>query len=467
MVGGDEESILGERYALAEVLGVGGMAEVRRATDEADHGRDVAVKLLREASVDDPDAARLRSEARVLADLHHPGIVRVLDTGVHDGRPFLVMELVARATLKDLCLRHGALSPARTARIGAQLAGALDHVHRAGVVHRDVKPSNVLVDDDDRVWLTDFGIARPVDDVAHQTRTGTTVGSPAYLAPEQVRAERTITGAADVYALGLLLLECLSGRRCYPGPAVEAALARLTRPPEIPGHLGTSWVDLLRTMTAIDPATRPSALEVAARLRRLEAHETRTAPPSELSTTVDWDELVAEATSDDMVIPVPRTRARRRGRRLAAAAALAVGIGLAGSVGAMTAFGEDEPGNPVLPDAGPSQSEVAPVTPVAGTASPTAQATTAAPVATTAPSATTESVVAEEDVTPVSPVTSVDSSPGADAGRGSNGAANGAGRGNATDSGPAGGASGNGPGTSNGNGGGPGSGGGAGNANRP
>jgi serine/threonine protein kinase len=152
--------------------------------------------------------------------------------------------------------------------IGVQLAEALAHAHAAGVVHRDLKPGNVLLDADDRVTLTDFGIARLMSETTRHTATGVTLGTAAYLAPEQVRGEE-VTPASDVYSLGLLLLEALTGERAYQGLPVEAALARLTTPPNIPDTVPSPWHELLRAMTALDPTDRPSAGQVAASLRDL------------------------------------------------------------------------------------------------------------------------------------------------------------------------------------------------------
>jgi hypothetical protein len=158
------------------------------------------------------------------------------------------------------------------------LADALAHVHRGGIVHRDLKPANVLLDPDGRPRLTDFGIARALDGTA-VTGTGFVVGTAAYLAPEQVRGER-VGPEADVYALGLVLLEALTGRREYPGALVESATARLHRPPAVPPHLPDALSTALHAMTARDPAARPTAAQVAALLeagaaRRRGAHRRR------------------------------------------------------------------------------------------------------------------------------------------------------------------------------------------------
>jgi hypothetical protein len=188
----------------------------------------------------------------------------VLDAGFEDERPFLVMQLVEGPTLAEVC--SGPCDPRRVEAVGAQVAETLDFVHRRGIVHRDVKPGNILLGPDDTAKLADFGIARLVDGDSEHTRTGHAVGTIGYIAPELVRGE-PVTPAADVYSLGLVLLEALTGRREYAGADLAAAQERLTRPPAIPDTLPSHWPDLLRQMTALDPARRPTPAEVAARLR--------------------------------------------------------------------------------------------------------------------------------------------------------------------------------------------------------
>jgi serine/threonine protein kinase len=261
-----ERTLVGDRYVLGELLGRGGMADVHRGTDTV-LDRAVAIKLLRRLTDDDADRSRFEAEARTLARLNHAGVVGVLDAGDTGERPYLVLELVDGTNLAECCT-GAALHLSRVVAVGTQVADALAHAHAAGVVHRDVKPSNILLGSDGRVALTDFGIARLLGDSAGHTRTGTTIGSPAYLAPEQVRGLE-VTPATDVYALGLVLIEMLTGRRAYPQTPTEAALARLTAPPELPDRLPEGWVGLLRHMTELDPEARPTAAEVAVELHRL------------------------------------------------------------------------------------------------------------------------------------------------------------------------------------------------------
>jgi serine/threonine protein kinase len=261
-----EESLLGDRYVLEGLIGRGGMADVYRAHDQVLR-RSVAVKLLRSLAVTEAERARFTVEARTLARLDHPGLVTILDAATTDDQPYLVMELIHGRSLAEYC-SGAALEPARVAAIGEQLADALGHAHAAGVVHRDLKPGNVLIGADDRATLTDFGIARLMSETTRHTTTGATVGTAAYLAPEQVCGE-AITPASDVYSLGLVLLEALTGERAYRGLPIEAALARLTTPPTIPDTVPSHWHTLLRAMTALVPVERPSTEEVAASLRDL------------------------------------------------------------------------------------------------------------------------------------------------------------------------------------------------------
>ncbi len=272
-----ETRVVADRYELGDLLGRGGMADVHRGTDRVLH-RPVAVKVLRETADDESDRHRFTAEARTLARLSHPGLVMVLDAGTTAERPFLVMELVEGQTLAQCCAGH-ALPAARVAALGAQLAEALAYAHAQGVVHRDVKPGNVLVGSADRVKLADFGIARLLGDAVRHTRTGQAIGTAAYLAPEQVQGGE-ITPAVDVYSLGLVLLEALTGERSFPGTPTESALARLQRTPEVPAWLPAGWRDLLAAATALDPAQRPTARQVTDHLTTLASTDPSAADPS-------------------------------------------------------------------------------------------------------------------------------------------------------------------------------------------
>ena len=197
----------------------------------------------------------------------------VYDIGTDDEQPFLVMELVEGETLADL-IRRGPLAPAQVASLGGQLADSLQAIHDAGVIHRDIKPANVLVCGSDdgaalRTKLTDFGIARLVDGT-RLTSTGLLIGTVQYLSPEQT-VGGTVSLPSDVYALGLVLLECLTGRAAFPGVGIETAVVRLSRQPEIPAELGPRWADVLGAMTVREPEQRPTAGEVASLLSALSA----------------------------------------------------------------------------------------------------------------------------------------------------------------------------------------------------
>ena len=272
--------LLDGRYRLESVLGRGGMGIVYRALDTR-LNRPVAIKVLRD-DAEDANVARFEAEVQLLARFVHPNLVRLLDAGVFDRRPYLVMDLVEGPTLAQR-LASGSLAPLATAQLGAGLAAALGYVHEAGIVHRDVKPANVLLDGGGAAHLADFGIARLVD-TSGLTATGLTLGTPAYLAPEQIQGGE-IGPAADVYALGLVLVECLTGRRAFEGTPAEITAARLQRDPAIPAQLDEAWRDVLRAMTARVPAERPTASEVAALLIAPEFGEGRS---EALAATIPW-----------------------------------------------------------------------------------------------------------------------------------------------------------------------------------
>jgi serine/threonine protein kinase len=252
--------LLAGRYRLGALAGQGGAATVHEAVDIV-LGRRVAVKLYE--AVDPLGRYRFASEARLLAGLAHPGLVTVYDVSLDGDRPFLVMRLVDGPSLRDL-LTRGPFEPAAVARIGVRLAEVLAYIHAHDVVHRDIKPGNILVDPSGACHLTDFGLARAMS-ATHLTNPGQYVGTAAYLAPEQI-TEPEVGPAADIYSLGLVLLECLTGQTEYTGNAAETALARLSRPPRIPETLPGSWPTVLAAMTCQDPDARPDAARCAALL---------------------------------------------------------------------------------------------------------------------------------------------------------------------------------------------------------
>ncbi|PPF75381.1 serine/threonine protein kinase, partial [Subtercola sp. Z020] len=264
---------LAGRYSLLRRIGSGGMSTVYAATDEQ-LGRNVAVKLFPAGEA--RDDSRRRAEVDVLARLNHPNLVTMYDAHLASGDSsvpsFLVMELVAGPDLRST-LDHGPLLGGVAARVAADIAGGLAAMHAQGIVHRDLKPANILLaptglpSPTHRAKLADFGIAHLVG-ADRMTTVGTVIGTASYLSPEQA------TGAApgpasDIYALGLVVLEGLTGRREYPGTIVESMSARASRDPVISDALPAGWVALLTEMTARDPDARPSALDVAARAQHL------------------------------------------------------------------------------------------------------------------------------------------------------------------------------------------------------
>ena len=272
-------TVLGGRFRLESRLGSGGMATVYLANDES-LGRAVAIKVFRRDLADGEDLQRQRAEIQLLASLNHPSLVTLFDAATDDnGNAFIVMELVTGTDLRTR-LGSGPLPPSEVAIIGGHLADALAHVHARGVIHRDIKPGNILLPDRDaddtgpQAKLADFGIARIVDG-SRLTATGLVIGTASYFSPEQALGE-AITPASDIYALGLVLLECLTGKREFPGTAVESMTARLARDPAVPRSLGDSWVGVLRGMTSRTPDARPTARDVWAVLARLAETPTAT-----------------------------------------------------------------------------------------------------------------------------------------------------------------------------------------------
>jgi tRNA A-37 threonylcarbamoyl transferase component Bud32 len=277
--GPSTSDLLANRYVLEERVAVGGMAAVWRAHDEV-LARTVAVKVLHDDLCrQEVIRERFRREAVAAAKLVHPGIVSLFDTGVDDGRVYLVIEYVDGRTLADV-LADGPLEPGEVARIGSRIAAALAHAHDRGIVHRDIKPANVLVSGDGSVKVTDFGIAKAAED-STLTATGRVMGTAAYVAPEQLRGQ-PVDARTDLYSLGLVLFEAVTGHRAFAGDdPVAVAEARLAsgplRPRQRRADVPRPLDDLVAALTARDPEGRPAtAAEVATALRAL---ETPVAPP--------------------------------------------------------------------------------------------------------------------------------------------------------------------------------------------
>lgn len=250
---------IADRYALEERVAIGGMGEVWRARDIV-LDRRVAVKVLRAEYAADPKFVdRFRAEAKHAAALSHPGIASVFDYGEVGDMAFLVMEYVDGEPLSALLARVGRLPPDRALDIVGQAGLALQAAHDAGVIHRDVKPGNLLVRPDGVVKVTDFGIARVVD-AAPVTQTGMVVGTAAYLSPEQA-AGKPITPATDVYSLGIVSYECLAGERPFEADsAVAIAMAHVsTKPPPLPKDTPPVVADLVNQAMEKEPERRPSS----------------------------------------------------------------------------------------------------------------------------------------------------------------------------------------------------------------
>ncbi len=256
-------TVLGERYRLETRIAIGGMGEVWRARDET-LGRTVAVKVLKPEYAEDPNfVERFRAEARNTARLAHAGIATVYDygevpvDGAVGSSAYLVMELVPGEPLSAILRERGPLAPGEAMSIVGQTALALQAAHERGVIHRDIKPGNLMITPDGRVKVTDFGIARATDEVP-LTQTGTVLGTSYYLAPEQA-AGRDVTAASDVYSLGIVAYECLSGRRPFQDTnPVAVALAHQTEPPPpLPPTIPAPIAQLVYGALSKDPRDRP------------------------------------------------------------------------------------------------------------------------------------------------------------------------------------------------------------------
>jgi serine/threonine-protein kinase len=304
------DTIVGGRYGVERVLGDGAMAKVVLAEDR-ELGRRVAVKILDERLAADASfRARFAREARAAASLSHPNVVGVFDVGEADGLPFIVMEHVEGRTLEERLRREGALPPEEVCRIGRQVCAGLEHAHANGLVHRDLKPGNLIERDDGTIKIADFGIAR-LTDATELTEAGMIVGTAAYLAPEQAEGGE-ITQAADVFALGVVLYELLTAKQPWKIDSLAALAGRGSAPvPELSAETPWTLRDAIERSLERDPLARPTVTEVAGML---------------------------DAPEEDATLVIPRRAAApRRGRRLPRAVWIAMLAGTALILGGIAA----------------------------------------------------------------------------------------------------------------------------------
>ena len=288
----------GGRYELESRIAIGGMGEVWEATDHV-IGRTVAIKILKDEYMGDPGfLERFRAEARHAALVNHEGIASVFDYGEENGSAFLVMELVPGEALSTIVERDGQLSVDQTLDVIAQTSAALQSAHTAGLVHRDIKPGNLLITPDGRVKITDFGIARIADQVP-LTATGQVMGTVQYLSPEQASGHPA-SPATDTYSLGIVAYECLAGKRPFTGESqVAIAMAQINeQPPPLPETVGPPVANLVMAMIAKKPEERPASAASVARaataLRRGDINGAIAAVPA-IGTGV-----IAGAAADDV-----------------------------------------------------------------------------------------------------------------------------------------------------------------------
>ncbi len=241
--------------------GSGGAGIVYRAIDDR-LGRTVAIKLLQRGLADDPIfLRRFRDEAQAAAQLNHPNIMKVFDWGSDEGEPYLVMEYLSNGSLRELHARGSSLSTSQVVQIGAATASALAYSHHRNFLHRDIKPANLLFDDGGRVRIADFGLVRALSETTVTETGGGILGTPRYMAPEQVEGKRSVPGS-DVYSLGLVLYEALFGAIPFQGDTQLAlAFARL-RDPVVNPLPDDPVARSIVSMLARDPDSRPSAAEI-------------------------------------------------------------------------------------------------------------------------------------------------------------------------------------------------------------
>ncbi len=271
---------LGGRYVLRSLLAVGGMGEVWRGMD-AELDREVAVKVLKEGAAENETfLKRFRNEAKNAAGLLHSNIAQVYDFGDHDGTPYLVMELVEGEPLSTILERERTLDEARLVTIMRHTCRGLAAAHEAGIMHRDVKPGNLLVQEADHVKITDFGVSRGTDQTT-LTATGMVMGTAQYLAPE-LALGKAATPASDLYALGVIAFEATVGKRPFTAAsAVDIAISQVNDPvPPLPASVSPELQGVIMSLLEKNPRKRPrSALDLDRILADLELVDTGVAPP--------------------------------------------------------------------------------------------------------------------------------------------------------------------------------------------
>ena len=373
---------LGGRYTLGAAIASGGMGDVWEAADEVLR-RPVAVKVMRPQGPSDPTfLERFRAEARSSASLHHPNIATVFDYGEEEGTAYLVMELVPGRTLSEIIHDHDGGMPAEEVRsVLGQAALALSAAHEAGVVHRDVKPANIIVTPEGRVKLTDFGIARVGDGAGH-TLTGEVLGTPDYISPEQALGDPA-TASSDLYSLGIVAHEMVTGRKPFDmGSPVATAIAQVTDPPpELPATVPLDLREVIGACLAKSATDRPAhALAVAEATGVSVATLPGATPPP--AVTVDGTRVIpTSAVSASATRALPRTAdrpaSRVRGRRLGWLAVPAVALVALVAWGAVALAGVMQ--SPVAgPAARPASTPAATATPSSTPSSSPSPATSAA-----------------------------------------------------------------------------------------
>ena len=294
--------VLGDRYRLAAAIGTGASAHVFLA-DDVRLGRRVAVKVLHPALADDAAfLKRFRAEARAAAALNHPNVMAVYDWGEEADGPFIVTEFLGGGSLRAMLDRGHRLTPSQALLVGLMAARGLDYAHRRGLVHRDVKPANLLFDDEGRLRIADFGLARALAEAAWTEPSGAVLGTARYAAPEQVRGV-PLDGKADVYSLAVVLVEAVTGRVPFAADTtVGTILSRLERALDVPDGLGP-MVPILSKAGQPDPTNRPDAMAVGAGLHAL-AGSLPAPEPLPLAGPAIFDaiDMVVDADPTDMGI---------------------------------------------------------------------------------------------------------------------------------------------------------------------